>query len=191
LFKEAPGITLNFRTGVGTIPKEGLEKGEVDLVVSGIYETLPDGFYRQKLLIDHYRSAVRRDHPLKSVSAEEFAQLSHVLVTPRGDLSGVVDQALLKIGKKRKVAVGSASFLSAALAVTETDFVFSAPGLLIERLKDLMQLRDFETPLTLPRLDIYQVWHARTQSDPALKWMRQRFLDWCKPRTDRTPGGSK
>ena len=179
LTREAPGLTLNFRTNHGSVPKDAMERGEIDLVVSGIYENLPEGFYHQKLLSDRYRSAVRKNHPLKSVTAEQFAQLSHVLVTPKGDLAGIIDSALAKLKKKRRVVVGTPSFLSAAWTVAHSDFALSAPGRLIDSLKEFLPLRDFPTPVPVPQLNLFQIWHMRTHHDPAHKWLRQRVREYC------------
>ena len=180
LIAEAPGVTINFRTVFGAIPKEAMEKGEVDLVISGIYEQLPEGFYHQALLTDPYRSAVRKDHPLASINLNNFADLSHVLVTPKGDLGGIVDIALAKAKKKRRISVGLPNFLSAGWMVAHTDLILSAPGLIIENLKLFIPLRDFPTPVPLPHLELFQVWHARTHHDPIYKWLRQLISKSCK-----------
>ncbi len=178
--KEAPGMALNFLTGDGAIPKEALERGNVDLVIAGIYENLPEGFYHQKILTDRYRSAVRRDYPSKTLTVEQFAKLSHVLVTPRGDLKGIVDNALEKLGKQRRVVIGSSNFLSAGWVVAHSDFVLSAPGRIIDSLCEYLPLRDFPTPVPIPHLELFQVWHSRTHHDPAQKWLRQRISECGK-----------
>ncbi len=182
LQQEAPGVSLTFRPGQGAIPKEAMERGEVDLMISSISEVLAEGFYLQKLLTDHYRSAVRAMHPMRNskMTLDEFCRWPHALVTPRGDLKGIVDDALKKKNAKRHVAIGSPNFLSAGWAVAHTDCIVTAPGLFIDRLMGLLQLRDFETPVNIPSLELFQVWHARTQQDPAQKWFRQKIKEACK-----------
>lgn len=180
LTKEAPGLALNFITGDGAVPKDAMEKGSINLHIAGIYESLPEGFYHQKLLTDRYRSAVRKGHPVKTLTTEQFAKLSHVLVTPKGDLSGIVDVALKKLGKRRRVAVGSSNFLSAGWMIAHSDFVLSAPGRLIDSLKEFLPLRDFPTPVTIPTLELFQVWHARTHLDPVHRWIRQKISEGCR-----------
>jgi DNA-binding transcriptional LysR family regulator len=179
LAKEAPGLILNFRSGVGVVPKDAMEKGEIDLVVAGIYETLPEGFYQQKILTDRYRSAIRMGHPLKNLTIQNFVKLPHILVTPKGDLSGIVDVSLKKIGRKRHVAVGFSNFLSAGWMIAHTDHVLSAPGKMIECLKEFLPIRDFPTPVSLPNLELYQVWHARSHHNAAHRWLRQKIIECC------------
>ncbi len=69
---------------------------------------------------------MRKNHPLKRIDLKAFAELSHVLVTPRGDLSGVVDDALAKLKMKRQIAVGLPHFLAAGLMASRTDLVLTA-----------------------------------------------------------------
>jgi DNA-binding transcriptional LysR family regulator len=180
ILKEAPQVSLNFRTSLGVIPKESLESGDVDLTIVGIFEKIPEGFYHQKILEDHYRSVVRSDHPMKSFSVDSFTKYSHVLMTPSGDLNGIVDDSLGKLNKSRHIAIGSSNFLSAGWMVAKTDLILTAPGLVVEQLKDGLPLRDFKTPVPTPRLDLYQIWHARTHHDPAQKWLRSKINEAFK-----------
>lgn len=175
LTKAAPGLSINFRNHTGAIPKAEMERGEIDLVVSGLYEGLPEGFYQQSLLVDHYRSARSKNaySPTEKVEISEFVSLRHVLVTPKGDLHGAVDAALAKLKKSRKVAIGSSHFLSAGLIAAESDLILTAPGLIIENMKKYLPLLDFPTPVKIPPLKLLQVWHGRSQRDPLLKWFRQ------------------
>ena len=176
LAKEAPGITISFRTASGIIPKEEMEKGDIDLVVSGANHVLSEGFYKQKILTDPYISAVRKTHPQKKITLENFAKLSHVLVTPRGDLTGIVDSALENLGKRRRVVTGFSNFFSAGWTIAHTDFVMSAPSQIIDRLKEFLPIRDFPTPVSIPDLDLFQIWHSRTHHDPVHSWFRQRII---------------
>jgi len=180
LISEAPGETINFRTVFGAIPKDAMEKGEIDLVVSGVYEDLPEGFYQQALLTDPYRSVVRRGHPETRMSLSNFTGLSHILVTPKGDLGGIIDVALAKVRKKRRISVGLPHFLSAGWMVAHSDLGLSAPGLIIDNLKSFMPLRDFPTPVPVPDLELFQVWHMRTHHDPIYRWLRRTISDFCK-----------
>lgn len=172
LLEKAPGVTINFRTGVGRIPREEMERGNVDLVVSGIYEPLPEGFYQQALLSDPYRCALRKDHPVRRLTLDAYARAGHVLVTPRGDLSGTADRALEKVGRRRRIRVGVSQFLSAGWMAVHSDLVLSAPGRIIRQLTEFLPLKEHTPPVALPVLELYQVWHARNHADPFQRWLR-------------------
>lgn len=176
LAKEAPGITISFRAASGLIPKESMEKGEIDLVVSGASHVLPEGFYKQKILADPYRSAVSQNHPQKKMTLDNFTKLSHVLVSPRGDLTGIVDTVLEDLERRRRVVTGFSNFLSAGWTIAHTDFVLSAPSQIIDRLKEFLPIRDFPTPIEIPDLELFQIWHSRTNHDPVHRWFRQKII---------------
>ena len=182
ILREAPNISLNFRTSLGAIPKDAMESGEVDLTIVGIFEKIPEGFYHQKILEDNYRSVVRSDHPMKNISLDSFVKYPHVLMTPSGDLHGIVDDALSKLKRQRQIAIGSSNFLSAGWMVAKTDLILTAPGRVIDQLKDRLPLQDFKTPVQTPRLDLYQIWHARTNHDPAQKWLRTKINEAFRER---------
>jgi DNA-binding transcriptional LysR family regulator len=172
ILREAPHASLNFRTNFGGIPRESLEKGDVDLAILGVFERIPEGFYTQKILTDTYRSVVRSTHPAKRFTVEQFTQYPHILMTPKGDMYGIVDESLERLGKARHIAVGSSNFLSAGWAVANSDLILTAPGLVIDQMAERLSLTEFQTPVETPQLDIFQIWHARTHNDPAQKWLR-------------------
>lgn len=177
LAKEAPGVSVSFRAASGLIPNDAMERGEIDLVVSGANHVLSEGFYKQKILVDPYRSAVGTHHPVKKMTLDNFAKLSHVLVTPRGDLTGIVDSTLHKLGKRRRVVTGFSNFFSAGWTIAHTDFVLSAPSQIIERLKEFLPIRDFPAPIAIPDLELFQIWHSRTHHDPVHRWFRQKVTN--------------
>ena len=177
ILKEAPGVSINFRTHAGAIPREGLERGEVDLAVAGVYERIPEGFFAQKILVDHYWSVVRAKHPMKKSSVDQFTKYPHILMTPKGDLRGIVDEALDRLGLQRRIAIASSNFLSAGWAVASSDLILTAPRLVIEQMKERLPLRDFPVPVKLAQLDIFQVWHGRTHRDPAHQWLRSLIAE--------------
>ena len=64
------------------------------------------GSARESIVSDRFVCVVRKDHPVvkKRLSLDEFVSLPHPLVAPRGESGSVVDTALARIGKKRRVA---------------------------------------------------------------------------------------
>ena len=100
--------------------------------------------------------------------------LPHVLVTPRGDMHGLVDTALAKLGKRRRIVIGLPHFFRLGGVISRTDFVLTAPGRLIDNLKMFIPLHDFPSPVKVPLLELFQVWHARTHHDALHKWIRAK-----------------
>jgi DNA-binding transcriptional LysR family regulator len=129
---------------------------------------------RQHLFDDRFVCAVRGDHPRVRgrLSLEAFLGLAHVQIAPAGDPGGPVDAALSERGHSRRVAVRTPSFLAAPLLVAQSDFVLTAPSLVLKALAAPLGLRLHSPPLELPGFRMFQAWHPRAQDDAAHRWFR-------------------
>jgi DNA-binding transcriptional LysR family regulator len=162
---------------VGTsLPKAELESGACDLAIAGFFDDVPAGFHQQLLFEDTYSCAVRRSHPRvvgRAITLEAFRAERHVLVAPGGELTGAVDRALARQKDRRQVAAGTSAFLVAAWICARSSFVVTAPSRLLAKLAAPLGLRTFAPPVTMPPIRVVQVWHARSDADPAHRWFRE------------------
>jgi DNA-binding transcriptional LysR family regulator len=131
---------------------------------------------------DGFVCVVREDHPVvkKRLSLDDFIALPHALVAPRGEGGSVVDSALARIGKKRRVAVEIPHFLVAPHVVRETDLVLTLAARVATSLAPLLGLRQLAPPLELMRFTMTMVWHERQQVDPAHVWLRELIATVAK-----------
>jgi DNA-binding transcriptional LysR family regulator len=175
LAREAPGVELMVQSYPEDVTRV-LSAGECDLAL-GIERRLPQ--LRQELLLsDRFVCLVRRGHPClaQRMTAARFAALEHVVVTPHALPRGAVDRALRTRRLKRRVVFAAPSFLSAALAVAESDHVLTSPELQA-RLAAGLTLASFEPPVRVPPVRLTVTWHARRQSDPLFDWLRRRLRE--------------
>lgn len=182
LAETAPGVGVVIRNlGVDLVGE--LESGEVELGVVPVLEGAEpfdrgfqlSGSLRQSVALrDGYRCFVREGHPIlsssKRVGRRLFAQLHHVLVSPRGKGTGVVDRALAEIGLERHIRLRVPSFPAALRAVAQSDLVLTGPTAL-EGLAP--GVRSLPVPIALPKHAITLVWHPRVDADPAHRWFRE------------------
>jgi len=177
----APESSLSFVTTELHLPKEALVSGACDLAIAGAYREVPDGFYQQRLFVDRFACAVRAGHPRlggrRKVTLDGYCLESHVLISPGGELRGVIDRALGRVGRRRRVVVGASGFLAGALLAARTDGVITAPSRLLALVAETVPLRRFEPPLALAEVKVVQVWHARNHEDPAHRWFRDRVAE--------------
>ncbi|HLU64736.1 MAG TPA: LysR family transcriptional regulator [Kofleriaceae bacterium] len=175
----------------GRLPVRELQEGEIDLAVAGFFGSPPDGFYQQKLFDETFVCVVRRSHPVvrRRLTLAQYTRLPHVLISPAGDLHGVVDRALAAAGRERRVAVGVGSFLSAGWIVATSDLVLTAPRRLAQVFARTLPVRLLAPPLRVPGFTVVQVWHERHHGDPAHAWLRRQLALACKP--VRGQGGAK
>lgn len=175
LSREARHLTPVVRSTLGALPKTELEAGTIDLAIAGFYGDLPEGFYAQTLFDETYTCIIRKDHPRArgKLSLETFLDLDHVLVSPQGDLDGIVDKELAKKKLKRRIIAGVSNFQTPATIIAGSDCIATLPTRIAEQLAQFYPLRCFAPPLPIPSFRVKQVWHARTHRDPRHAWVRR------------------
>jgi DNA-binding transcriptional LysR family regulator len=177
IWREAPNVNVHLRTLVGR-GGEDLDDDKVDVLLGpvGMIGARRGSILTQKLLMERFVCVVRERNPSvgKRLTLEQFLALPHALITPRGDTGGIVDTALAKLGKRRRVAVEVPHFLVAPFLVEQTDVVLTLAERVARALAPSVRLRVLAPPpeLELPGFDISLVWHERHRADPALAWFR-------------------
>jgi len=170
--REAPRVDITM-CGVPVDRVAELVEGRIDLLIAP-HVSLPDGLMAQPLFDDTFLCAVRRDHPRvgRKLTLERFLELRHVQIAPGGKPGGPVDDALAARGLARRVAVRTPSFLAAPLLVARSDFVLTAPRLVLEPLAVPLGLRTLPPPIEVPGFRVAAAWHARAHEDPGHRWFR-------------------
>lgn len=173
--ERAPNIVLSLvRTPPGLA--DLLERGVIDVAITGGGPHLTGaGLLQRSVINGSFASAVRADHPGvgERLDLTTFLRLPHLLISPSGEGPGIVDGALARLGKQRHVAARVASFAAAPFVAARSDLVLTAPLAVLEEAAQLVPLRIFEPPLSLPRDDALMVWHERWQQDPGHRWLRE------------------
>ncbi|WP_158542405.1 LysR family transcriptional regulator [Lujinxingia litoralis] len=173
---QAPAVDLRVRELGAASPVERLASGELDLVLTlGLPEHVPETLYRRDLFQLDLVSVVRADHPGvgETLDLDTFCELSHILVSPRGDDEGVVDMTLAKIGRQRRVAVVVPHFMVAPHLVATTDYVLTTSRCVAESFAQFLPIRLLDPPLSLERGTVSMAWHPRTHRSAAHKWLRR------------------
>lgn len=177
--REAPGVCLRFAPK----PEKSanpLREGRVDLEIGVLGEMGPE-IRLQTLFRDRFVGVVRKGHPLEhavTITAQGYASFGHVVVSRRADTHGPVDDALAEVVLKRKVAAVVPGF-SAALAIAQnSDLVALIPASFL--ISDPERLYSFELPVKTREITISQMWHPRSEVDPAHRWLRQLVLNVCR-----------
>lgn len=174
---EAPGVDLDVRAPPRGRPELGLELLDADLALGVNFDPLP-GQRTRALLSETFACIARADHPelREGLDLDTYCRLPHALVTPRGDGGSVVDTALAKLGRERRVVLRIEYFLAAPLLVAHSDLLLTLPMRLAQRLEALGTLQVFDPPLTLPGFTWRMLWTDRTDEDPACGWLRGLVL---------------
>ncbi len=174
LRKEAPKVDVLVSAFAPTAVKE-LTSGDLDLVLGMARAGLP--LRQEKILDEPFVSVARKGHPALSMalSAKDFAELPHVLVSGVGRGVGAVDRALAKEGLSRRVAVVVPSFTAAAIVVASSDMVLTGAEREAQRLARSMPIQLFSPPVPLVPFRLVMFWHERDDADPFHSWVRARL----------------
>jgi len=173
LARDAPGIDLRCQTVADDLTS--LATGKVDLAIAPLRDERP-GIYARRLFDERFVCVVRKRHPLaaKKLTVARFAAASHALIAPRGTEGGYVDDALARLGLRRRVAIAVPHFLIAPHIAAASYLLLTLAGRVADVLAKPLGLVVLTPPpeLRLEGFTMSAVWHERTHEDPAHRWLR-------------------
>jgi len=183
LRRVAPAINIRIVPLVREYVAAAFDRQEIDIAILN-FPNPPKRLVRFPVLKDRYVGIARRNHPLlkrKSLTPKAYADLPHLLFSPRGDPKGIVDQPLAQLGGLTRRVVMTIPHVSAVPSiVASTDLV----AVIAERLARLYARQHglvlFELPIKLPDFTISVLTSIARKSDPALKWLQQQIVEVCK-----------
>jgi DNA-binding transcriptional LysR family regulator len=171
---EAPGVSFEIVPSTRRGNVWLLETGEIDLALGAIVDEAP-GIRRMDLCTEGFLCAVRKGHTrIKgSLGLDAYVETPHMLIT-LGDDPGPtwIDQALAKLGRRRRVAARVRYFMAAPLVIARSDLLLTGPSMLIRYFADLVPLQVLTPPIELPTYPEEAYWHERFDEDPAHVWLR-------------------
>lgn len=178
--RDAPGVTIVMHNTAGRLPVHALEHGECDIAIAGFFKDLPEHFYRQSLMVTHYKvvhdkALIPNDPPL---TLAQYVSKPHVVTTLTGNLHSVVDDVLATKGVSRNVIAGASGFMVLPEVVTGREvFLTCLQPIAAHAVKTCHRLTCQKPPIELPEVNIEQVWHPRTHEDSLRKWVRAQIKD--------------
>lgn len=192
---EAPGVDLSVVAEDHRALAVQLETGDLDVAVLPHVDeeegAAAPGLMRRALLRDRFACLMRADHPILRAKAghrrlrrdaarlklEDYAKLSHILVSPQGEGPGVVDRALARRGLSRRVVLRVPSFVSALAIVGKGDLVLTAPTALSRLAPSPHAVASLPAPLALPGHTVHLLWHERFTHEPGHRWLRELIAE--------------
>lgn len=177
LERRAPGVRLEVRPlDLESVARQ-METGEVDLCVTGLLNA-PPGLHQRTLYAERMVCVVRLKHGGVGarLTLDKFCSLEHILVSVRGSgFSARIDDALAKLGRTRHARLSVPHFLLVPEIVARSDMISALP----ERLARgyARKLRILELPLDIGVFTVGQIWHERSEREPAQLWLREVLLE--------------
>jgi DNA-binding transcriptional LysR family regulator len=167
-----------FRTLVRREAIEAMHAGDIDLLLGYAWDK-GTGCEAVTLFHEDYRVVARRGHPALSepLSLDRFTRFGHVLVSPGGMLTGIVDKALKDAGTSRQVVVAVPYFLAALATVARTDLLATVPRRVAHCHAAEFGLTTALPPVPVRSFPVQMIWIRRLGMDPALSWLRNRIQE--------------
>jgi len=180
LRRDAPLVDIVIESRGADVDR-AVQRGDIDLSIGTVVDPL-SGLVVQRLFRDRFVSVVRHDHPSldEGITLDEFVSAAHALVAPRARPGSVVDDALAKLGRERRVALRTSHFMAAVIAVTQSDMIVTLPQSFVRVILPHIPLRVLAPPLALPEIVFSCVYAATRQRDPAHAWLRGMLTALCR-----------
>jgi DNA-binding transcriptional LysR family regulator len=178
LRETAPGLRLSVLPLGRAEAVEALAEGRADLSLGFLWET-PDWISGEHLYEEGFMIAGRPDAlpDAPRLSLDAYCAADHILVSPAGDLRGIVDRRLEDMGRARRVVLGLPAFLPALAAVAQSDAIVTLPSRLARIFAPGFGLVTAEPPLEIRRFPVSVFWHRRNDGDPRTMWLRDALRD--------------
>ncbi|WP_346839408.1 LysR family transcriptional regulator [Microbulbifer sp. SAOS-129_SWC] len=174
LEQEAPGVSVESYY----VPRDRLAKElAANTLDFGLDIPMPTAtqLQQQRLVNDRYLCMVRTDHPLAEhggLTLEQYLQLEHIHVSSRRSGPGLVDIALNRLGRRRRIKLRVQHYRVAPTVVLRTNLALTVPASLANQ----YPARLFELPFQVPQMDWHLLWHRNQHEDPANRWLRELLL---------------
>lgn len=168
----APGLTVSVLPLGRADAVEALVEGRIGLFF-GLLPNLPDTIRSQALYPETYLVAGRPEAlpDAPTISLDAYCAADHVLVSPGGDLTGIMDLELDRLGRSRRVVLGLPAFLPALAAVQASDALVTLPARIAKAFAPGFGLVAARPPVVLRSFDVSAYWHRRSDQDPQLRWL--------------------
>lgn len=169
---QAPGLRFVIRSLGREAALSALDAGELDLALGFIWD-LPQRFQAEPIHEEGYAVVFRADHPLatRDWTLEAFLQADHLVVSPAGDLTGVVDRELENLGLTRRVVAAVPLFFPALAAVAASDMVATLPGRLVAAHAARFGLTTRQPPLAIRPFEVAAIRHQRNAKSAMHDWL--------------------
>lgn len=188
LREEAPNVILDVLTP-SDVTFQDVEAGKVDMAINR-FDEMPQSFHQKTLWSDGFVCLVNPDHPcVDSFDLAAYLDSMHIWVSKTGMGAGVgidpekiirlgwVDNALNKLGHKRKISVFTRHYQMPALLALNNDLVATLPRKVAEMQAESSGLCVRTTPFEVPAFELKMAWSPLVQHHQAHKWLRRLIVD--------------
>lgn len=174
LRENAPGLTLSVLPLGRGAAMEALSEGRADLALGFVWD-VPEAISGEVLYTESFLVAGRADSmpSAPDLTLDNYCATDHILISPAGDLRGVVDDRLEALGLSRRIVLGLPSFLPALAAAAASGALVTLPARVATAFAPGFGLVTATPPLEVRSFPVSVFWHRRNDADPRMEWLRR------------------
>ncbi|MFO7787654.1 MAG: LysR family transcriptional regulator [Halospina sp.] len=185
----APHVTLDVLTP-SDVSFLDVEQGRVDMAINR-FDTIPQSFHQRTLWTDWFACLMSNENPVlrEPFTLDTYLEANHIWVSKTGFGVGVgvnprdvqrlgwVDEALGKLGRKRRISVFTRHYQVATLLAEQHDVMATLPCRAAWLQKDNPALVVKAPPFPIPPIELKMAWSPLLQHNPDHQWLRQRIVE--------------
>ena len=141
-------------------------------VVLDVARPTHDDLAHERLLVDEL--CVVSHRPRRRLDKKSYRDAEHVVVSARPHGPVLEDYGLANEGIRRRVAMRCQSYDTACRVVAASDLLLTIPRRYAELRGLGKELRVFDAPISLVRVEFHQYWLQALDDDPATRWIREQ-----------------
>jgi DNA-binding transcriptional LysR family regulator len=180
----APRIALRMVDSASGEVERLLRENVIDVALESPSD-VPEWISQQPLFRSPFAIIAAHNHeelrkagvkPGAVIPLDLYCSLPHALRSIDGSMSGLLDEALHKVGAARRVMLTLPNFQGIARAVARGRLIAAVPVEFASAVAEGFDLAVYRPPVDVPPPEMRIYWHKRHDRNPAHRWMREQIL---------------
>jgi DNA-binding transcriptional LysR family regulator len=171
LEQTAPNIDIVMRHMQRETSISDLDARAIDLAVAP-FDDIPARLFTRTLYDEEFVVAARRGHPiLASPTLAHYCEMRHLLIAPRGDPRGLVDDLLAQRGFARRIVLAVPNFMLGIEVVSRTDLISMLPQRFVAMHAEQFGVAWVPSPLSIGIQPVMAVAPKAAMMDAGIAWL--------------------
>ena len=184
---EAPNIILDLLTP-SDVSYTDMEQGKVDMAINR-FNDIPQSFHSVTIWKDSFACLLNKNNPAAGhFNLKSYLEAQHIWVSKTGMGVGFginpqnhgglgwIDQALDRIGQKRRISVFTRHYQMPALLAQNNDLIATLPTRIARLQAKNSDLVIQEPPFFIPEFELKMAWSPLLHNNPAHQWLRRLIV---------------
>jgi len=176
----APKVKIQVRSTNSIRSPKLLDADEIDLAIGYCPQFQP--WHQRQLLYEEQFVCVSSTERFKAriaLTLEEYVAAPHILVCPKEDMMGLVDEVLALQNLSRNVVMSVPNFLIVPFILVNKNFIATLPAQLVKTFVKVWQLYASPLPFQMNCFSVDLLWHSKNDREVGHAWLRNLIAQQC------------